>query len=171
MRYSYCPKCGSSLRLNEKNRLVCKGCSFVFYQNPTVGVAMILIRNGKVLLGRKRGRYSGQWCVPCGHVEWGEDVYDAAKREMSEETGLRIELTTPYTVTSLYGEPYRGTEWFNPKQQSVMIWFLVKETGGELCAGDDIDEVGYFSYGELPKIAYPAHEIVIRKLLEEQLIS
>jgi len=171
VRYSYCPKCGGSLQLNENKRLVCSACGFVFYQNPSASVAMILIRNGKVLLGRKGGRYSGQWCVPCGFVEWGEDVYEAAKREMLEETGLRIALTSLYTVTSLYGEPYIGTEWYNPEQQSVMIWFLAKETGGELRAGDDIDQVGYFSYEELPRIAFPVHEIVIRKLLEEQFIN
>ncbi|MNJ03412.1 hypothetical protein D3C73_1637110 [compost metagenome] len=51
-----------------------------------------------------------------------------------------------------------------------MIWFMVKETGGELSAGDDIDQVGYFSFDELPRIAFPAHEIVIRKLHEEQII-
>ncbi|MCZ8515303.1 NUDIX domain-containing protein [Paenibacillus filicis] len=71
----------------------------------------------------------------------GEDVYEAAKREMLEETGLRIELTFLYTVISLYGEPYVGTEFYNPEQQNVMIWFLAKETGGELRAGDDIDDV------------------------------
>jgi ADP-ribose pyrophosphatase YjhB (NUDIX family) len=132
---------------------------------------MILIRNGKVLLGRKRGRYSGQWCVPCGHVEWGEDVYDAAKREMLEETGLRIEITSLYTVTSLYGKPYKGTEWHNPEQQSVMTWFLVQEIGGELRAGDDIDQVDYFTYRDLPQIAFPVHKIVLQKLSEEKLIS
>ncbi|MFD0677177.1 MULTISPECIES: hypothetical protein [unclassified Paenibacillus] len=52
-----------------------------------------------------------------------------------------------------------------------MIWFLAKETDGEHCAGDDIDQVDYFSYEELPRIAFTAHENVIHKLLEEQLIS
>ncbi|WP_429162156.1 NUDIX domain-containing protein [Desulfitispora alkaliphila] len=42
--------------------------------------------------GKRNNSYKGQWCIPCGHVEWDEDVYEALKRETFEETGLKVEV-------------------------------------------------------------------------------
>ncbi len=175
MRYKFCPKCGGRLILNENRELskpVCTSCGFIFYQNPTVGVMGILIRDGKVLLGkRRRGNFKGQWCFPGGHVEWDEDVYEAARREFVEETGLNINITAVYTVLSDYGsihEQFRRLH--NLEQQNAIIWFLVKEIDGKLVAGDDIEEVEFFSFSEVPILAFPTHEIVLKKLKDEHLI-
>jgi 8-oxo-dGTP diphosphatase len=165
MRYEYCPKCGGRLGLNEKseiNRPYCRSCGFIFYQNPIVGVAAIVIKEKKVLLGKRKGSYRGLWCFPCGYVEWDEDVYEAAQREFVEETGLKIEITSVYKVLS---------NFHNPEQQSVGIWFLAEEIGGQLAAGDDINEVGFFSYDELPTLAFPTDKIVLEKLKDDQLLS
>lgn len=165
MRYHFCSKCGGRLSLNEKkeiSRPYCISCGFVFYQNPVVGVAAIIIRDKKVLLGKRKGSYEGQWCIPCGYVEWDEDVYEAARREFIEETGLKIEITAVYTVLS---------NFHNPEQQTVGIWFLANEIEGELAAGDDLEEVGFFSYEELPVLAFPTDRVVLKKLKDEQLLS
>ena len=74
--YKFCPKCGDHLDLvprGEQQRLICRGCAFILYRNPIVGVAVILMEDQKILLGRRsRGEYAGHWCIPCGYVEWGE---------------------------------------------------------------------------------------------------
>ncbi len=67
---------------------------------PKVGVAAIIVQDGKVLLGRRRGAHGeGDWCFPGGHLEYGETVEDCAKREAMEETGLGIKVTgrAPFT--------------------------------------------------------------------------
>ena len=85
--FQFCPKCGGGLQVRN-GRLVCEKCGFILYRNPTVGVAVILLHGDRILLGRRsRGRYEGAWCIPCGHVEWGEEVRTAARREFLEETG------------------------------------------------------------------------------------
>ena len=54
---------------------------------------MILQKGRAILLGRRaRGKYKGAWCIPCGHLEWGEEVRSAARREFLEETGLEVEV-------------------------------------------------------------------------------
>ena len=71
----------------------CVTCGLPTYRTPAVGVAVVLLEGQSILLGRRaRGPYRGRWCIPCGYVEWDEDLRDAARREMREETGLQVEL-------------------------------------------------------------------------------
>jgi 8-oxo-dGTP pyrophosphatase MutT (NUDIX family) len=63
-------------------RLVCQDYRQILYVNPAVGVAVVVRRGEEVLWGRRRsGPYAGHWCIPCGYVEWGEEVRAAAGRE------------------------------------------------------------------------------------------
>ena len=34
----------------------------------------------------------GLWCLPCGYLDWDETVYQAAQREVFEETGIKLDL-------------------------------------------------------------------------------
>ncbi|SHJ08336.1 ADP-ribose pyrophosphatase YjhB, NUDIX family [Geosporobacter subterraneus DSM 17957] len=165
MRYHFCPKCGGALSIEktqDKNKPQCTQCSFTFYQNPAVGVAAIVIKDQKLLLGKRQGSYAGQWCIPCGYVEWDEDVYDAVIREFYEETGLTISISKVYTVLS---------NFHNPAQHTVGIWFMAEVMDGEEKAGDDLEEVGYFTFEDMPELAFPTDRIVIEKLKSEELIQ
>lgn len=60
-------------------------------ERPKVGVGVCIIKNGKVLLGQRFGAHGeGSWSFPGGHLEFGESWEDCAKREVYEETGLKI---------------------------------------------------------------------------------
>jgi len=58
---------------------------------PLVGVAVIVLREGKVLLGKRRNSHGeGTWAFPGGHLEFNESIETCAKREVREETRLEI---------------------------------------------------------------------------------
>lgn len=59
---------------------------------PRVGIGvMIQNENGQILLGQRKSSHgTGEWCFPGGHYEFGETVFETAKRETMEETGLEV---------------------------------------------------------------------------------
>ena len=102
------------------------------------------------------GAYRGDWCVPCGYVEYDEDVREAARREFREETGLLVEVGGVYAVHSNFHDPAAHT---------VGIWFLGEVLEGTLQAADDVDQVAWVALHEVPdNLAFPTDRLVIRQL-------
>ncbi len=162
-RYFFCPKCGGVLEYRscgDRDRLTCNSCQYIFYENPVVGVAVIVFdQDGRILLGRRNSSYRGLWCIPCGYVEYDEDVFDAAVREFKEETSLEVKINRVFTVQS---------NFHNPETHTVGIWFLAEVVGGQLKAQADLDEVGYFDLSSLPPLAFPTDDMVIKMLRDRQ---
>ena len=60
---------------------------------PQLAVSAAIFRNSKVLLVRRaRSPGKGFYSLPGGRVEFGESLYQALRREVDEETGLRIDI-------------------------------------------------------------------------------
>ena len=164
MRYRFCPMCGQPYNrdaVEDPNRLHCESCGYVFYQNPIVGVAVVLLENRRILLGRRKGSYKGLWCIPCGYVEYDEEVHEAAIREFREETGLVAEDLSIYRVYS---------NFHNRRQHTVGLWFTGKRASGAEKAGDDLTEVGWFSSEDLPPLAFPTDRRVLHDLQKDGLL-
>jgi ADP-ribose pyrophosphatase YjhB (NUDIX family) len=159
--YRYCPHCATPLTPAEKGgrmRMVCPACGFIHYSNPTAGVATVILDGDNVLLGRRSpaSSYAGTWCIPCGHVEWDEDIREAARRECREETGLDVRVGEVAAVHS---------NFHNPAQHTVGVWFFCEITGGIMQAGDDLDRIAWFSLNDLPQpLAFPTDELVLAQL-------
>ena len=59
---------------------------------PKVGVGVMIMKEGKVLLGKRMGAHgTGEYAWPGGHMEHMESFEECAKREVLEGTGMEIE--------------------------------------------------------------------------------
>lgn len=120
---------------------------------PKVGIGVIIIKDGKSLLGKRKNSHgAGYWAFPGGHLDYGETPEECAKRELKEETGIEalsvhrgtwvnnvIETGKHYItlymyVTSFIGEPRllephkcEGWSWFE-KQNMPQPLFPAIET-------------------------------------------
>jgi 8-oxo-dGTP diphosphatase len=106
---------------------------------PTAGVAVLLERGGKVLLGRRVD--DGLWGFPAGKLHWGEDPLACARRELLEECGLELEEAQFLTftndiylgegkhyVTFIYSGQARGEpELLEPEKCHEWCWFAWDE--------------------------------------------
>lgn len=72
---------------------------------PRVGVGVIIVRGGKVLIGRRKGSHgAGQYALPGGKLEWRETWRDCAVREILEETAIDLSgvpVTYAYTCEAV----------------------------------------------------------------------
>lgn len=60
---------------------------------PKVGVGLLLLRDGKALLGKRLNAHGdGEFGGPGGHLELGETIEDCVHRELSEEAGKDIKI-------------------------------------------------------------------------------
>jgi 8-oxo-dGTP diphosphatase len=149
----YCAACGSPTeeRLVEGcTRPVCTACGQVVYLDPKLAVAVLIARDGRILLG-KRGpgsREPGKWSFPAGFVERGERVERAAAREAHEETGLDV------VVGNLVG-------LYSSDGETVVLAVYEAAAVGVPRAGDDLTEVGWFAPSELPELAFPRDQRIM----------
>ncbi|MDE2822810.1 MAG: NUDIX hydrolase [Chloroflexota bacterium] len=149
---NYCQRCGQALEQREfegKPRPTCPSCGFIVFLDPKVAV-VVLVSDGDRLLFVQRGAEPqiGKWCFPGGYVDRGEEVTAAAQREVREETGLKVEITGLIGVYSL------------PSNPVIVIAYSGSVRSGELVAGTDAEDAGWFEAGTLPELAFP-HNVKI----------
>jgi 8-oxo-dGTP diphosphatase len=138
------------------------------YPRPAVSVDVVIVtREAKpcvLLIRRGHEPFVGCWAIPGGFVDIDEPLEDAARRELFEETGVRIKnLVQLHT----FGDPKR-----DPRGRNISVTYLARVDADDLQprAGDDAAEVGWFSLKRPPKLAFDHQDIlaVARKYLKER---
>ncbi|PJE75611.1 DNA mismatch repair protein MutT [Candidatus Uhrbacteria bacterium CG10_big_fil_rev_8_21_14_0_10_48_11] len=126
-----------------------------------VGVNVALFRGGKLLLGlRKNVAGAGTWGLPGGHLESKEKLVDAARRELSEETGLKPEKLTFINLTN------------NSQDEKHYLQIAFRADGvegeAEICEPDCCSTWQWFSTSELPEDIFPPHAAHIAAIIAEE---
>ncbi len=120
--------------------LCCQSCGQRVYLDPKVAVAAVVMDRGRALLLRRAQRDAahGRWILPGGHVDRGEVLEDACRREVAEETGLEVALERLLGVYSY------------PDNPVVLIVYLARPVGGSPRPGPEALEMASFTPQEVP---------------------
>jgi 8-oxo-dGTP diphosphatase len=115
-------------------------------KRPLVGVGALIFDGARILMAQ-RGKepLKGWWSLPGGALECGELLADAVRREVLEETGLEIEPVRVFEIFERIMRDSAGT----PEYHYVLIDYVCRITGGNLCAGSDVATVEWMERGAL----------------------
>lgn len=114
------------------------------HKSQNIGIAAIIVRDGKVLLGK---RSTGDpsllecWCHPGGKVEWGETLLQAFSRECLEEIKVQVNRYTDFVSVQ---------ERIHEQRHTVMVFYRGRlKDGEEPVIGDGFSDLKWFTMEEI----------------------
>ncbi|MDH5472426.1 MAG: NUDIX domain-containing protein [Gammaproteobacteria bacterium] len=130
----------------------------VFDNRPVIGVAALIIDNGRILLGyRKKSPGENSWQCPGGLLEAGESLFDCARRETKEETGLDIGnlCIAPYTNNIFKRENFHSV--------TLYVTASLLEGAPEVCEPELAGSWAWFAKDQMPESLFLPLQLLIQE--------
>lgn len=136
--HRFCAKCGtrSNMILAGWQR-ACPACGAQHFPRTDPVVIMLITRGNRVLMGRSPGWPEGMFSLLAGFVEPGESIEGAVRREVLEESGIRVgevsflsDQPWPYPSSLMFGcrgEALNDDIVIDPKEIEDAAWFTREE--------------------------------------------
>ena len=118
-----------------------------FPERPIVGVGGVVVHRKRVLLIRRGSEpLKGEWSIPGGLVELGEELADGVRRELKEETGLDVE---PLQVLTVFDRITRDGD--RVRYHYVIVDYVCRRRGGRLQPDSDVVDARWVRREDLPQ--------------------
>ncbi|AUS08807.1 NUDIX domain-containing protein [Laceyella sacchari] len=161
----FCPRCGNRFSLEDLHipnqpQLLCHHCQFVFYLDPKLVVVAVVLnkeRNKVLLLQRNEEPGKGLWAFPGGHVERGQDLFEAIGNEVKEETGLTVKIDGIINTCS------------SAEEGLVQLTYEAIAYHEEVIVNIESKKGYFFRFDEIPwnQLAFPSTEKLLRLYTEK----
>jgi ADP-ribose pyrophosphatase YjhB (NUDIX family) len=116
-------------------------------EHPLVGVGGVVIHRNRVLLIRRGSEpLKGEWSIPGGMLELGEELTAGVRRELKEETGLDVE---PRECILVFDRIMREGE--RVKYHYVIVDYLCRRKRGRLRPASDVVDARWVRREDLPQ--------------------
>ncbi len=137
MKFNYCPKCGHQDTVEQVNasKYTCKNCGWEFWNNPAATISAVFLRGDEALFAKRAIEPNkGKYDFPGGFVDYNEDIYDAAVREIHEEMGIKVKKANMRLITGY-------TRIYIPGQSVVDLVVVVNHWPEGFAPKDDVAEL------------------------------
>ena len=146
--FQYCPMCATELQLismeedgGPKERMRCVVCQWTHWNNPTPVLAGIVQYRGQILLARNAAWTGRRFALITGFMEAGETPEEGIKREIGEETNLKV---SALKLIGVYD--------FQRMNQVIIAYHAVAD--GEVRLSPELAEYKLYNYEDI--ICWPA---------------
>jgi len=124
-----------------------------------IGLGVIIRKNKKVLLGKRKNTHGeGSWCFPGGHLEFNEQIEECGKREVLEETGIKIK--------NIKLGPFTNDIFKKEGKHYVTLFLIADYDSGKVrvMEPDKCEKWRWFGWNKLPKPLF----LPIQNLLKQK---
>jgi ADP-ribose pyrophosphatase YjhB (NUDIX family) len=131
---------------DNRERLVCRECGWIHYENPKVVVGAVVHHDERLLLCRRAIEpRRGYWTMPAGFLEERETPEEGARRETMEEAGAVLDIEALLAVYSLR------------RISQIQLIYKARLARPEFYAGEESLEVRLFEWERIPweELAFP----------------
>jgi NAD+ diphosphatase len=154
----FCSRCGARLvESSAFTAMQCPDCGELLFPRIDPCIIVLVRKEGKILLARHTQRNQDIYACLAGYVEAGETIENAVRREIFEETGIRVRNIQ-----------YRGSQSW-PFPQQLMLGFYADYESGEItCQKEEIEDARWFDPDNLT-VATPAPGSIAYKLIHNEI--
>ena len=140
------------------------------------GVGIILLNSeNKVFVGKRIDNPQNFWQMPQGGVDENENLFEAAKRELEEETGItktKLLKELNYWIEYELPENLKGKIWKGKYRGQKQKWFIMKFLGNEKDINiktkhPEFTDWKWLNSYDLPNVAVDFKINVYKRLLDE----
>lgn len=124
-----------------------------------VASVSIISEDEVLIIKESKPTATDKWGFPSGHIEYGEDILDAAQREVEEETGLEVRLISSTGVYNFVS---------STNDQVILFHFIGEVTGGSLQLEEKITDSKWIKLDDFAKFK---NEDVREPMVVKQIID